>query len=83
MVSITKHENPEELRVLLQVHDSLAGLYRLDVDPKAKLKKHMEIVLPYPGKHVIIPADAELSEKSWGHCGEKAPKKPEILLTSA
>ena len=83
MVSITKYENPEELRVLLQVHDSLAGLYRLDVDPKPVLKKHMEILLPYPGKHVIIPADAELSEKSWGHCGEKPVKKPEILLTSA
>ena len=84
MVSITKYENPEELRVLLQVHDSLAGLYRLDLpDPKAQLRKHMEIVLPYAGKHVIIPADAELSEKSWGHCGEKVPKKPEILSISA
>jgi DNA polymerase-1 len=69
MVSITKYENPEKLRVLLQVHDSLAGLYRLDVDPKAALKKHMEITLPYPGKHIIIPADAALSTKSWGDCG--------------
>ena len=68
MVSITKYENPEELRVLLQVHDSLAGLYRLDVDPKATLKKHMELVLPYAGKHIIIPADAVLSIKSWGDC---------------
>lgn len=68
MVSITKYENPEELRVLLQVHDSLAGLYRLDVDPRATLKKHMQIQLPYAGKHVIIPADAALSTKSWGDC---------------
>ncbi len=54
--------------VKLQVHDALLVQYpKSDTDAPLRIKKHMEIELPYP-KPLIVPVDLKISSVSYGHC---------------
>lgn len=66
------YDNLPEIQVLLQLHDSLGG--QLPTHRKAallpRMKELAQVVIPYDDP-LIIPVGIELSEKSWGQCGEK------------
>ena len=58
-----------EIRVLLQVHDSLAIQYpiaRRDYY-RERLRQLSRVVIPYP-KPLVIPTGFKYSTKSWGDC---------------
>lgn len=63
------HENLEEVQVLLQVHDSLAGQFptHLEGFSLARLKEACKITVPYPDP-LIIPIGLKTSMISWGDC---------------
>jgi len=63
------YENERGIKVLLQVHDSLAGQYpSVDRDySRRQIIKHCTIPLPYP-EPITIPVDVATSPVSWGDC---------------
>jgi len=66
LVNIQRNE--KNVGVLLQIHDAVAGQYlKTDVEAPERIKKHMEISLPY-AKPLIIPADIGTSELNYGDC---------------
>jgi DNA polymerase I-like protein with 3'-5' exonuclease and polymerase domains len=64
-----KREIPE-VRILLQVHDSLAGTFPLDRKEEMlrRIVGQSQVVIPYADP-LIIPVGVVSSEKSWGECG--------------
>jgi len=62
------YDNYKDIQVLLQVHDSLAGQYSINL-PNAKdmIKEACTIPLPYI-EPLLIPVDIHTSTISWGHC---------------
>lgn len=64
-------ENESEIKVLLQVHDSLAGQYPVNRREYAleKIASHCSIELPYSSGPLIIPVGIKTSTVSWGDCG--------------
>lgn len=67
LVNIRKYEKGK-VQVLLQIHDAVAGQYlTTDKGAPERIKKHMTIALPYKTP-LIIPADIETSELSYGDC---------------
>lgn len=68
LVNIDKKENPRNVQVLLQTHDSLSGQF-LEIDKEApnRIIGHMKIALQY-NKPLIIPADIKTSKVSYGDC---------------
>ena len=68
LVNIDTKENPKNVQVLMQTHDSLSGQYlKSDLTAPDRITKHMEIPLKYQ-KELIIPAGIAISEKSYGEC---------------
>lgn len=64
------YQNHRDLiEILLQVHDSLAGQYPIELKEQAHQAIHQasQIVLPYP-EPLIIPIGIKTSQKSWGDC---------------
>ena len=63
------HNNLPEVKVLLQVHDSLAGEFPTHKKEWClrRMKEESSIVIPYDDP-LIIPTGINCSEKSWGHC---------------
>jgi DNA polymerase I-like protein with 3'-5' exonuclease and polymerase domains/uracil-DNA glycosylase len=63
------HRNLSEVKVLLQVHDSLAGEFPTHLKDFClrRMKEESQIVVPYPDP-LIIPVGIKTSEKSWGDC---------------
>lgn len=59
-----------EVRILLQVHDSLGGEYPISKAEhyRQAIVKAAEIALPYPGDPLVIPVGIKVSQKSWGDC---------------
>lgn len=76
-------ERVPEVDILLQVHDSLAGQFptHLANPVMRKMRKAMEIVVPYP-KPLIIGAGIKTSEVSWGDCKDRE-WPPELLIATA
>lgn len=62
-------EMSQEVQVLLQVHDSLAGQFPTSrARPiMRKMKPKLEVVIPYP-KPLVIGVGISTSTKSWGDC---------------
>jgi len=58
-----------DIKVLLQVHDSLAGSFPTSLRDEsiAAITRHCSIPLPYADP-LIIPVGVKTSEKSWGDC---------------
>jgi DNA polymerase I-like protein with 3'-5' exonuclease and polymerase domains len=68
LVNIDTKENPKNVQVLMQTHDSLSGQYlKSDLTAPDRITKHMEVKLKYQ-KELIIPAGIAISEKSYGEC---------------
>jgi DNA polymerase I-like protein with 3'-5' exonuclease and polymerase domains len=66
LVSINK--NDKDIQVLLQVHDSLAGVFKkTDVTAPQRIIEHCSIALPYEVPR-IIPVNIKTSDKSYGDC---------------
>lgn len=66
LVSI--EENDKDIKVLLQVHDSLAGVYKkVDTTAPSRIIQHCSIALPFDIPR-IIPVDIKTSDKSYGNC---------------
>lgn len=63
------HEHVPKVKVLLQVHDSLAGQYPTHLESQIRplMLEHSSVVVPYPDP-LIIPAGIKTSIKSWGDC---------------
>lgn len=64
------HTKEKDIKVLLQVHDALAGQYKKslgDKEAEDRICKHMSVELPYKDK-LIIPVDFSFSEYSYGAC---------------
>ena len=63
------HNNLKEVKVLLQVHDSLCGEFPTHKKEWClrRMKEESQIVVPYDDP-LIIPVGINCSEKSWGHC---------------
>lgn len=63
------HKEVSQVEVLLQVHDSLAGQYRVTMRDaaKARIMDCFKIALPYADP-LVIPAGIKTSTKSWGDC---------------
>ncbi len=63
------HNNLPEVKVLLQVHDSLAGEFptHLKTWCLARMREESQIIVPYEDP-LIIPVGIKTSEKSWGDC---------------
>lgn len=63
------HKTLPEVKVLLQVHDSLAGIFPSGegqwID---KIKEACAVPIPYP-EPLIIPVGIKSSDRSWGDCG--------------
>jgi DNA polymerase I-like protein with 3'-5' exonuclease and polymerase domains len=61
-------EKYPEIDVLLQTHDSLTGQYDISFSEVARkgIIECMEIPLKYPAITLIIPADLQVSRKSYG-----------------
>jgi DNA polymerase I-like protein with 3'-5' exonuclease and polymerase domains len=59
------------IQLLMQVHDSIIHQFPFARKKEALLTTNslMEIVVPYDDP-LIIPVDAAVSPKSWGHCKE-------------
>lgn len=65
---VNVYKNEKDIKVLLQIHDAIAGQYlKTDLDAPERIKKHMEIILPYE-KPLVIPADISVSELNYGCC---------------
>lgn len=64
------HNNLPEVQILLQVHDSLAGQYKIADRERLQplIIQNAEIALPYSDP-LIIPVGIKTSVKSWGDCG--------------
>lgn len=62
--------NEPQIKVLLQVHDSLAGQFPTEITDyaKAKIIEHCSVPLPY-NEPLTIPVGLVTSEVSWGDCG--------------
>jgi len=57
-----------KIQVLMQVHDSLAGIYHKDdITALARIKGYLEMEIPYKDK-LIIPAQIKTSNISYGDC---------------
>lgn len=58
-----------EIQVIIQVHDSLGGQFRIDRRDYCiqQLKERTQIVIPYDDP-LIIPTGLKTSQISWGHC---------------
>jgi DNA polymerase I-like protein with 3'-5' exonuclease and polymerase domains len=68
-VALERAEKGENIQVLMQVHDSLAGIYRAsDTTAQERIIKYMEVEIPYKDK-LIIPAALKTSKYSYGDCG--------------
>lgn len=65
-------KNIPEVRIMLQVHDSLVFQYptHLEALLLPKIKQQSEIVIPYDDP-LIIPFGIKTSTKSWGDCEER------------
>jgi DNA polymerase I-like protein with 3'-5' exonuclease and polymerase domains len=63
------YDNFPWIRVLLQVHDSLAGQYPIErrAEAQAAILSSSNIILPYPSS-LVIPVGIKTSTKSWGDC---------------
>lgn len=63
------YNNLKAVKVLLQVHDSLAGQYPLSMESTVidEIVKQCSIELPYADP-LIIPVGIKTSHKSWGDC---------------
>lgn len=63
------YRNEPEIKVLLQVHDSLSGQYPINrrEECRAKIIKHCTIALPY-SEPLVIPVGVKTSPISWGEC---------------
>ncbi len=60
-------KNP--IQVLLQVHDSLAGIYHKDdITALTRIKSYMELTIPYENDPLTIPAAIKVSSISYGDC---------------
>jgi len=67
LCSLEKHEQGN-IQALLQVHDSIAGQFKkTDITAVDRIKKYMEIEIPYADK-LVIPAQLKTSEFSYGDC---------------
>jgi len=64
------YEHEKWIRVLLQVHDSLAGQYPIARRDEAlkKILDHCSIELPYSSGPLVIPVGIKTSPVSWGDC---------------
>lgn len=64
------HRSGKFSKVLLQVHDSLAGQFPTHTKPQAieELKQLSRIQIPYSDP-LVIPVGIKTSERSWGECG--------------
>lgn len=64
------HRAEKDIRVLLQVHDSLAGQFPTSMGDEAvaRITNHCAVPLPYP-EPLIIPVGIKTSTLSWGDCG--------------
>lgn len=68
LVNIDTKENPKNVQVLMQTHDSLSGQFlKSDTGAADRIIKHMQIPLKY-NKELVIPAGIAISEKSYGDC---------------
>lgn len=68
LVQLEKVEQGKNIQVLLQVHDSLAGVYlKEDKTAIERIKSYLEIPIPYKDT-LIIPANIKTSAKSYGDC---------------
>jgi DNA polymerase I-like protein with 3'-5' exonuclease and polymerase domains len=68
MVRIQANPKLDEVEVLLQTHDSLAGQYPTGrEDLKQGIESSCLVLLPYE-RPITIPVDLKTSEISWGHC---------------
>jgi DNA polymerase-1 len=68
IVNIEKKENPENVQVLMQTHDSASGQFlTTDLTAAERITNHMNIELQYR-KPLIIPAGIKTSTISYGHC---------------
>jgi DNA polymerase I len=66
LVEITR--SLPEVQLLLQVHDSLAGQYPINMpELRESIIRASEIVIPYADP-LVIPVGIKTSTKSWGHC---------------
>ena len=66
LVSI--RENDKDIKVLLQVHDSVAGVFKkTDITAPERIKQHCSIALPFEVPR-IIPVNIRTSELSYGNC---------------
>lgn len=63
-----------EAQILLQVHDSLVGQVPIPLwrDIKPRLRKALEIVLPYKPVPLIIPTGLKTSTVSWGDAKDES-----------
>jgi DNA polymerase I-like protein with 3'-5' exonuclease and polymerase domains/uracil-DNA glycosylase len=64
-------ENEPNIKILLQVHDSLAGQYPIADREHCldKIIRHCSTPLPYSSGPLVIPVGVKTSTLSWGHCG--------------
>lgn len=64
------HSSERDVRVLLQVHDSLAGQYpvRLRDYAQQAIRTHCSIPLNFPSGRITIPVGIKTSLVSWGDC---------------
>jgi DNA polymerase-1 len=64
-------DNEPDIRILLQVHDSLVGQYPIAKAAyyRERLAELSRITIPYPSDPLIIPTGIKTSQKSWGDCG--------------
>lgn len=68
LVNIDQQEDPENVQVLMQIHDALAGQHlSTDLSAPERIRKHMTITIPYDDP-LVIPTDITTSEISYGHC---------------
>ena len=64
-----EREERGKIQTLLQVHDSIAGqFHKDDTTAPERIKKYMEIEIPYPNDPLIIPAALKTSTNSYGDC---------------
>jgi DNA polymerase I-like protein with 3'-5' exonuclease and polymerase domains len=66
--NIAEHER--DIKILLQVHDSLAGQYPINRRDEClkKILDHCSIELPYSNGPLVIPVGIKTSPVSWGDC---------------
>ncbi len=64
------YQSEQDVQVLLQVHDSLAGQYPARIRDYAvrKVLDHCAVPLPYESGELIIPVGIKTSLVSWGDC---------------